>query len=98
MEDHARHDQDDDADRESQQRQIRDVDGDEEHQDHALPRECQHVGRLRERHGLLGDGSDDFRPPDGVERNELECRTRSIRRTRNLWMMASISTVVAIRM
>ena len=71
MENRAHYDKDCDAQRERQERKICDVDCDEEHQHDALPCKSQHIGRLRERRGLLRDGGDDFRPPDRVERKQF---------------------------
>ena len=71
VEDHRRHAQDRHAQQERQHRQISDVDADEDDQNDALPGEGDHVGRLRQRGGVLVDRGDDLRAADGVERDEF---------------------------
>ena len=79
-------------------RQIRDIDRDEGDQNRPLRRKGQHVARLRERCGLLGYGGEISARPIVSNGTSSERRTVSMRRSRSLWMIDSISTVVVIMM
>ena len=71
VKDHRGDAQNGDAQHERQHRQIGDIDPDEDDQHDALAGERDHVGRLRERGGVLVDGGDDLGAADRVERDEL---------------------------
>ena len=71
MKDQAGHADDQDAQQESRERQIRHVDGDEADQDRALDREAEHIARLRQDRGVARNCSNDARPPDVFDRKQL---------------------------